>query len=60
MFIERTKSTTFEHRTIYQLTSYVGQPFTVGSYEPDHAKTEIMWFETGEWASGADYPFYSM
>ena len=60
MFIERTKSTSFEHRTIYQLASYLGQPLTTGSYEPDHAKTEIMRLETGEWSSGADYPFYSM
>ena len=43
-----------------QLATYRGQPLTTGSQKPNHAKTEIMSLETGEWESGPDYPFYSM
>ena len=60
MFIEKTKSTNFEHGTIYQLATYLGQPFTTGSYEPNHAKTEIMALLTGEWEVAADYPYHPM
>ena len=58
--VQKAKSTTFEHRYIKQLAKYRGQPLTTGSYKPNHAKTEIMSLETGEWESGPDYPFYSM
>ena len=58
--VEEAKSTNFKHSDIDQLTTYQGQPLTTGSYEPAHAKTEIMSLETGEWKSGPDYPFYSM
>ena len=58
--VQKAKSTVFKHRSIYQLTTYHGQPLTTGSSEPEHAKTEIMSIETGEWESGPDYPFYSM
>ena len=57
--VEKAKSTTFEHHYIMQLATYRGQPLTTGSYKPNHAKTEIMSLETGEWESGPDYPFYS-
>ena len=52
-------STTFEHDSIYHLAKYLGQPFTTGSGDPYHAKTEIMRLESGEWKSGPDYPFDS-
>ena len=58
--VEKAKSTAFEHNYITQLATYRGQPLTTGSYKPNHAKTEIMSLETGEWESGPDYPFYSM
>ena len=58
--VEKVKSSTFKHRGIHQLAKYRGQPLTTGSWGPDHAKTEIMSLETGEWESGPDYPFYSM
>ena len=58
-FVEKTKSTTFEHNYIFQLATYRGQPLTTGSYKPNHAKTEIMSLGTGEWETGPDYPFYS-
>ena len=58
--VEKAKSTTFEHNYIIQLATYRGQPLTTGSQKPNHAKTEIMSLETGEWESGPDYPFYSM
>ena len=61
MSVEEAKSTTFEHYSIYHLAKYRGQPFTTGSWSPDrqHAKTEIMRLESGEWESGPDYPFHS-
>ena len=60
-FAEKAESTTFEHRYIRQLATYLGQPLTTGSWKPNnHAKTEIMSLETGDWESGPDYPFYSM
>ena len=52
-------STTFEHNDIYHLAKYLGQPFTTGSFNPWHAKTEIMRLESGEWKSGPDYPYHS-
>ena len=58
--VQKAKSTTFEHKYIFQLATYRGQPLTTGSYDPNHVKTEIMSLETGEWESGPDYPFYSM
>ena len=58
--VQKAKSTTFEHHAITQLATYRGQPLTTGSANPNHAKTEIMSLETGEWKSGPDYPFYSM
>ena len=58
--VKEAKSTTFEHNEILHLATYLGQPFTTGSYEPDHAKTEIMNLERGDWESGPDYPFHSM
>ena len=48
------------HNNILHLATYLGQPLTTGSYYPDHAKTEIMSLESGEWESGPDYPFHSM
>ena len=51
------QSTAFEHNDIYHLASYLGQPLTVGSY--DHAKSEIMNVESGQWKSAPDYPFHS-
>ena len=53
------QSTVFEHNYIYHLASYIGQPLTVGSWAPDHAKTEIMNVESGQWKTGQDYPFNS-
>ena len=58
--VEKAKSTAFEHHYINQLATYRGQPLTTGSWKPNHAKTEIMSLETGEWESGPDYPFYSL
>ena len=58
--VEEAKSTTFEHNNILHLATYVGQPLTTGSWTPDHAKTETMNLESGEWESGPDYPFHSM
>ena len=57
--VEKAKFTTFEHNYIIQLATYRGQPLTTGSQKPNHAKTEIMSLETGEWESGPDYHFYS-
>ena len=59
MSVEEAKSTTFEHSGIYHLAKYRGQPLTTGSYNPFHAKTEIMRLESAEWESGPDYPFHS-
>ena len=59
MLVEEAKSTTVEYHYIYHLAKYRGQPFTTGSHNPDHAKTEIMRLESGEWESGPDYPFHS-
>ena len=58
--VEEAQFTAFEHDYILHLATYLGRPFTTGSYSPNHAKTEIMSLETGEWESGPDYPFYSM
>ena len=52
-------STTFKHDSTYHLAKYLGQPFTTGSFNPWHAKTEIMRLESGEWKSGPDYPYHS-
>ena len=56
--VEEAKSTTFEHKWIYHLAKYLGQPFTTGSWL-DHAKTEIMHLESGKWESGPDYSIHS-
>ena len=56
--VEVAKSTTYKHREIFHLAKYLGKPLTTGSYD-DHAKTEIMNLENGEWESGPDYPFHS-
>ena len=56
--VEKAKSTTFVHNYISQLATYLGKPLTTGSADPNHAKTEIMSLETGEWESAPDYPFY--
>ena len=58
--VDKAKSTTFKHHFINQLATYLGQPLTTGSQEPNHAKTEIMSLVFGEWESGPDYPFHSM
>ena len=58
--VEIAKSTTIKHNYIHQLATYRGQPLTTGSQKPNHAKTEIMGLETGEWEFGPDYRFYSM
>ena len=60
MSVEEAMSTTFAHSNILHLATYLGQPLTTGSSNPDHAKTEIMNLESGEWESGPDYPFHSM
>ena len=57
--VEEAKSTTHEHNLISHLAKYRGQPFTTGGSDPNHAKTEIMRLESGEWESGPDYPFHS-
>ena len=61
IFVEKAKSTFFGHDKIYHLAKYLGQPFTTGSgsWGSNHAKTEIMRLESGEWESGPDYPFHS-
>ena len=58
--VEIAKSTTFEHKYTIHLANYLGKPLTTGNRTPDHAKTEIMSLENGEWQSGPDYPFHSM
>ena len=65
--VQKAKYTTFNHHRIYQLATYVGQPFTTGSSSHEHggssynhAKTDIMSLETGEWRLRPDYPFYKM
>ena len=56
--VQTAQSTTYQHRDIYHLASYRGQPLTTGSY-PSNAKTEIMNLATGKWTTGPDYPFHS-
>ena len=56
--VEEAKSFSFGHNDIHHLAKYLGQPFTTGCGW-DHAKTEIMRLESGEWESGPDYPFHS-
>ena len=58
--VKEAKSTSSIHNNILHLATYRGQPFTTGSWIPDHAKTEIMNLESGDWESGPDYPFSSM
>ena len=41
------------------MANYLGKALTTGSRYPDHAKTEIMSLESGEWQLGQDYPFHS-
>ena len=58
--VQTAQSTTYQHRYIYHLASYRGQPLTTGSCcSSGYTKTEIMNLATGKWTTGPDYPFHS-
>ena len=51
-------SSQFPHAYVLALGSYRNSPFVTGqNYETNGLKTEILYYEAGEWRQAADYPF---
>lgn len=60
--VESANSTIYSHNNIIHMASYLGEPLTTGSWSiikraSNHAKTELMNLQTGEWNTQPDYPF---